>query len=93
MLGALEIIVILIVVGGLLLLQIKTRTGPLIPYMAVVILLLLLILAMGMIRSLSGVIMVLALVCAVLLYRVVRSRQTFTRRVANSRLRDHLDQM
>jgi hypothetical protein len=74
MLGALEIIVILIVVGGLLLLQIKTRTGPLIPYMAVVILLLLLMAAMEMIRSLTGVVLVLALLCGLLLYRVVRTR-------------------
>ena len=74
MLGALEVIVILIVVGGLLLIQIKTRTGALIPYMAVVVLLLLLIAAMEMIRSLTGVVIVLALLCGVLLYRVVRTR-------------------
>jgi hypothetical protein len=74
MLGQLEILLIVIVLGALVFLQIKTRTGPLIPYMAVVILLMLLILAMQMIRSLSGVVMMLALLCGVLLWRILRSR-------------------
>ena len=74
MLGQLEILLIVIVVVALVFLQIKTRTGPLIPYTAVVVLLMLLILAMQMIRSLSGVVIMVVLLCGVLLWRLLRSR-------------------
>jgi len=72
MLGALEIVLIITVVGGLLLLQIRTRTGSLFPYLAVGILLLMLMAAMGIIRSLVSVVIVLVLLCGVLLWRVAR---------------------
>ena len=74
MLSALEIVVVIVVVGGLLLLQMKTRTGSLFPFLAIGILLLMLIVATRIIRSLIGVVIVIALLCAVLLWRVVRSR-------------------
>jgi hypothetical protein len=74
MLSTMEIIVIIMVVGGLLLLQIRTRTGSLFPYVAVAILLLMLILATRIIRLLVGAVIVLAAFCAVLLWRFVRSR-------------------
>jgi hypothetical protein len=73
MLSTLEIIVVILVVGGLLLLQMRTRTGSLFPYLAVGILLLILILATRIIRSLVGVVIVLAVFCMLLLWRLVRS--------------------
>jgi len=74
MLGALEIIAVVVVVSGLLLLQMRTRTGSLFPYLGVGILLLMLIVATRIIRSLIGVVIVLALLCVLLLWRVIRSR-------------------
>ena len=72
MLSTLEIIVVIMVVGGLLLLQMKTRTGSLFPYLAVGILLLILILATRIIRSLVGVVIVLAVFSSILLWRLLR---------------------
>jgi hypothetical protein len=74
MLGALELIAVILVLGGLILLQMRTRTGSLFPYLAVGILLLMLIVAVRIVRSLIGVVIVLALLCVLLLWRVVRSR-------------------
>jgi len=74
MLSALEIVVVIVAVGGLLLLQTRTRTGSLFPYLAVAILLLMLIVATRIIRSLIGVAIVLGLLCLVLLWRFARSR-------------------
>jgi hypothetical protein len=74
MLDAFEIILIIAVVGGLLLLQIRTRTGSLFPYLAVVILLLIVFAAVRIIRSLVGLVITLALVCGVvLLWRIAQS--------------------
>ncbi|MGD0550944.1 MAG: hypothetical protein ABSA81_10450 [Candidatus Bathyarchaeia archaeon] len=73
MLSTLEIVVVITVVGGLLLLQMKTRTGSLFPYLAVGILLLMLILGTRIIRSLVGVVILLAAFCIILLWRLVRS--------------------
>ena len=73
MLGTLEIAVIILILGGLLLLQTKFRAGSLPLYVTIGILLLMLIVAMRIIRSLIGVVIVLALICAVLLWRVARS--------------------
>jgi len=74
MLGTLEIVAIILILGGLLLLQTKFRAGSLPLYVTIGILLLMLIVAMRMIRSLIGVVIVLALICAVLLWRVARSK-------------------
>jgi len=74
MLNVLEILLIILVVGGLILLQVRTRTGSMFPYLAVVILLLILIVAARVIRSLFGLVILLALFCGVLLWRVVRSK-------------------
>ena len=74
MLGALEIAAIVLILGGLLLLQTKFRAGALPLYVTIGILLLMLIVAMRIIRSLIGVVIVLALICAVLLWRVARSK-------------------
>ena len=74
MLDALEIFAIIVVVGGLLLLQMRTRTGSLFPYLAVGILLLMLIVTARIIRSLIGLAIVLVILCGVLLWRVVRLR-------------------
>ena len=79
MLSTLEIIVVIVVVGGLLLLQMRTRTGSLFAYLAVGILLLMLILATRIIRSLVGAVMVLAALCIVLLWRFVRQRSMLAR--------------
>lgn len=73
MLGALEILLIIIVVGVLALLQVRTRSGSLFPYLAVVILLLALILAVRVIHSLVSLVIVLVLLCGFLLWRVARS--------------------
>jgi hypothetical protein len=73
MLDAFEVILIIAVVGGLLLLQIRTRTGSLFPYLAIVILLLIVFAAVRIIRSLVGLVMILALFCGVLLWRVAQS--------------------
>jgi uncharacterized membrane protein len=73
MLGALEIVLIIIVIGGILFLQGKTRTGSLFPYLAVGILLLTLIAAMRIIRSLVSMLLILTLLCGFLLWaRTVR---------------------
>jgi len=74
MLGALEIAAIVLILGGLLLLQTKFRAGALPLYVTIGILLLMLIVAMRIIRSLIGVVIVLALICAVLLWRVARAK-------------------
>jgi len=74
MLGAMEIVAIILILGGLLLLQTKFRAGTLPLYVAIGILLLILIVGMRIIRSLIGVVIVLAFVCIVLLWRVVRSK-------------------
>jgi hypothetical protein len=74
MLDALEIFAIIVVVGGLLLLQMRTRTGSLFPYLAVGILLLMLIVTARIIRSLIGLAIVLVILCGVLLWRIVRLR-------------------
>lgn len=74
MLGAMEIVAIILILGGLLLLQIKFRAGTLPLYVTIAILLLMLIVGMRIIRSLIGVVIVLALICIVLLWRVVRSK-------------------
>ena len=74
MLTALEIVAVAVVVGGLLLLQMRTRTGSLFPYLVVGILFLMLVVATRIIRSLIGVVIVLAVLCGVLLWMVVRSR-------------------
>lgn len=63
MLSALEIVALIVVLGGLLLLQMRTRTGSLVTYLAVGILLLMLILATRIIRSLLGAVIVLAVLC------------------------------
>jgi uncharacterized membrane protein YqjE len=75
MLDALEIILIIAVVGGLLLLQIRTRTGSLFPYLAIVILLLIVFAAVRIISSLVGLVIILVLLCGVLIWRVARSSQ------------------
>ncbi len=74
MLGALEIVAIILILGGLLVLQTKTRAGSLSLYVTIGILLLLLIVGMRIIRSLVGVVIVLAVICFILLWRAVRSR-------------------
>jgi hypothetical protein len=74
MLSALEIAAVIVVLGGLLLLQMRTRTGSLFAYLAVGILLLMLILATRIIRSLVGVVLALAVLCLVLLWRFARSK-------------------
>jgi hypothetical protein len=76
MLSALEILVVIVVVGGLLLLQMRTRTGSLFPYLAVMILLLTLVVATRIISSLISLTIVLAALCGVLLWRVARSKWT-----------------
>ena len=73
MLSALEIVALIVVLGGLLLLQMRTRTASLFPYLAVGILLLILTFATRIIRSLVGVVIVLAVFCMLLLWRLVRS--------------------
>lgn len=73
MLSALEIVALIVVLGGLLLLRMRTRTGSLFAYLAVGILFLMLILATRIIRSLIGAVIVLAVLCLVLLWRFVRS--------------------
>jgi hypothetical protein len=73
MLDALEIILIVAVVGGVLLLQIRTRSGSLFPYLAIVILLLIVFAAVRIISSLVGPVIILVLLCGVLLWRVARS--------------------
>jgi hypothetical protein len=73
MFSTLEFVAVIVVVGGLLLFQMRTRTGSLFPYLTVAILLLVLILATRIIRSLVGVVIVLAVFCVVLLWRLVRS--------------------
>jgi hypothetical protein len=75
MLDALEMILIIAVVGGLLLLQIRTRSGSLFPYLAIVILLLIVFAAVRIISSLVGLMIILVLLCGVLLWRVARSSQ------------------
>jgi uncharacterized iron-regulated membrane protein len=75
MIDALEIILIIAVVGGLLLLQIRTRTGSLFPYLAIVILLLIVLAAVRIIGSLVGLVIILVLFCGVLMWRVARSSQ------------------
>jgi len=65
---------ILAVLIGLLLIQTRARFGSLAPYVAVGILLLMLIVAVRVIRSLVGVVIILGLVCGVLLWKFVRSR-------------------
>jgi hypothetical protein len=79
MLGALEVVVIIVILGGLLLLQTKTRAGSLPLYLTIGILLVMLIVAMRFIRSLIGVAIVLAFICVVLLWRFARSKQIFHR--------------
>jgi hypothetical protein len=79
MLGALEVVVIIVILGGLLLLQTKTRAGSLPLYLTIGILLVMLIVAMRFIRSLIGVAIVLAFICVVLLWRFARSKQIFPR--------------
>lgn len=76
MLGALEIIVIAVILGVLLLLHARTRAGPLVVYVSVGVLLLMLIVAMRVIRSLVGVVILLAVICMILSWRVVRSWQS-----------------
>jgi len=73
MFGALEIILIVAILGGLLLLQSRARVGSVSLYITVVVLLLLLILATRIIRSLVGALIVLALLCAILFFKVIRS--------------------
>jgi len=74
MLGALEVILITVILGGLLLLQARARAGSLMLYMTIGILLLMLIFAMRIIRSLLGVLIALGFICAILLWRIARSR-------------------
>ena len=73
MLGPLEIVLILAVLIGLLLIQTRTRFGSLAPYLAVGILLLVLIVAVRIIRSLVSIVIIVALVCGFLLWKFVRS--------------------
>jgi hypothetical protein len=73
-LGTLEIVAIVVIFGGLLLLQAKTRAGSLPLYVTIGILLLILIVTMRFIRSLIGVLIVLALFCVILFWRVLRSK-------------------
>ena len=73
MFSALEIVAVIVVLGGLLFLQMKTRTGSLFPYLAVAILILMLIFATRIIRSLVGTVLVLLVLCVVLLWRFARS--------------------
>jgi hypothetical protein len=75
MVDALEIILIIAVVGWLLLLQIRTRTGSLFPYLAIVILLFMLFAAVRIIGSLVGLVITLVLLCGVLIWIVARSGQ------------------
>jgi hypothetical protein len=79
MVDALEIILIIAVVGGLLLFQIRTRTGSLLPYLAIVILLLIVFAAVRIVRSLVGLVIILVLLCGVLLWRIARSSQERSR--------------
>lgn len=74
MLNVLEILLIIIVVGGLVLLQVRTRSGAIFPYLTVVILLLILIVAARFIRSLFSLLIVLALLCGVLLWGAIRPK-------------------
>jgi hypothetical protein len=74
MLSALEIAAVIVVLAGLLVLQMRTRTGPLFAYLAVGILLLMLIFATRIIRSLLGVVLMLGVFCLVLLWRFLRSK-------------------
>lgn len=70
---------IIVILGGLLLLQTKTRAGSLPLYLTIGILLVMLIVAMRFIRSLIGVAIVLAFICVVLIWRLARSKQIFPR--------------
>jgi hypothetical protein len=76
MFSTLEFVAVIVVVGGLLLFQMRTQAGSLFPYLTFAILLLVLILATRIIRSLVGVVIVLAVFCVVLLWRLVRQRRT-----------------
>lgn len=73
MLGPLEIILIIVVLGGLLLLHTATRVGSLALYLTIGILLLMLIVAVRVIRSLVGMVIVLAFICAILFWKLARS--------------------
>lgn len=75
MFSALEIAVVVVILGGLLLLQTRTRAGSLPLYATVAILLVMLIIGMRIINSLVGALIVLALICVVLLWRLTRSKQ------------------
>jgi len=74
LLGALEIVILVVILGVLLLLQTRTRAGPLVLYATIGALVLMLILALRVIRSLVGMLIVLVFVCIILLWRVLRSR-------------------
>lgn len=64
----------MLVLGGLLLLQTRIRAGPFVLYAVIAILLLTLAYAMRIIRGLLGVVFVLGLVCAVLVWIIVRPK-------------------
>jgi len=75
MFGAFEIILIIAVLGALFLVHTRTRAGSLPLYVTVGILLLAVIVATKFIYSLIGIVLLLALICAVLLWRLARSRR------------------
>jgi len=75
MFGAFEIILIIAVLGVLFLIHTRTRAGSLPLYVAVGILLMVIIAATKFIYSLVGIVLLLALICVVLFWRVARSRR------------------
>jgi len=75
MFGAFEIILIIAVLGVLFLIHMRTRAGSLPLYVAVGILLMVIIAATKFIYSLVGIVLLLALICVVLFWRVARSRR------------------
>ena len=75
MFSAFEIILIIAVLGVLFLIHTRTRAGSLPLYVAVGILLMVIIAATKFIYSLVGIVLLLALICVVLFWRVARSRR------------------
>ena len=75
MLSVPEIILVIAVLGGLFLIHTRTRAGSLPLYVAVGILLLAIIAATKFIYSLIGIVLLLALICVVLFWRIARSRR------------------
>jgi len=75
MFSALEIILVIAVLGGLFLIHTRTRAGSLPLYIAVGILLLAIIAATKFIYSLIGIVLLLVLVCVALFWKLARSRR------------------